>query len=290
MSTQYAGAAELVARSAAAFVAGVPENPADDGFFGPASITWRINADLSAPVAGLRSLMLQALHPLAMAGVDQHSHWRRDPVGRMAATSQYVTTITYGDRATAQASAAMVRRIHSHVLGTDTITGQDYAATDPALLLWVHAALVESALVSAERIGTPPTAGDADRYVAEMVAAAELVGVPAGMTPDDVAGLNAYLDRVRGDLRVTPAAAESLSYLLGPEGLDPEVADLWRDIASEAAASLPDWARKEYGFTEPAPDREDVRAALGMLDILYIGEPGVLEARQRIEARLRAAG
>jgi uncharacterized protein (DUF2236 family) len=289
MSTQYAAAAGLVARSAAAFVAGVPENPADDGFFGPASVTWRVSADLSAPVAGLRSLMLQALHPLAMAGVDQHSHWRRDPVGRLAATSQYVTTITYGDRATAQASSAMVRRIHEHVRGTDTITGRGYAAGDPALLLWVHAALVDSALVAAERIGTPLPPADADRYVAEMVAAAELVGVPAGMTPDDVAGLQAYLDGVRGELRVTPAAAESLSYLLHPEGLDPDITDLWRDVANAAAASLPDWARDEYGFTEPAPDREDVRAALGMLDILYIGEPGVLEARQRIEARLRAA-
>ena len=93
----------LIERSAAAYASGVPEDAADDGFFGPASVTWRMSADLASPVAGLRSLLMQALHPLAMAGVDQHSGWRRDPVGRLAATSAYLTTVTFGDRAAAHA-------------------------------------------------------------------------------------------------------------------------------------------------------------------------------------------
>src|SRR5579871_3890997 len=82
----------------AAFSATGPDSPADDGFFGPGSVTWRLNGDLSAPVAGLRSLLVQALHPLAMAGVDQHSGWRRDPAGRLAATSAYLATVTFGER------------------------------------------------------------------------------------------------------------------------------------------------------------------------------------------------
>src|SRR6516225_6854181 len=106
----YADAAGLVERSAAAFSAGVPDRPADDGFFGPASVTWRSGGDLSAPVAGLRALVMQALHPLAMAGVDQHSDWREDPVGRLAATSRYLATVSFGDRAAAQRVAARVRR------------------------------------------------------------------------------------------------------------------------------------------------------------------------------------
>src|SRR5215471_10897984 len=97
----YAAAEGLVERSAAAYVAGVPEYPADDGYFGPASVTWRVAGDLGRSVAGLRALMLQALHPLAMAGVDQHSNWRSDPVGRLAATSGYLATISFGDRAAA---------------------------------------------------------------------------------------------------------------------------------------------------------------------------------------------
>src|SRR5262249_17875849 len=85
----------LVGRSAAAYARGVPEQPADDGYFGPASVTWRSAGDMSAPVAGLRALMLQALHPLAMAGVDQHSDWREDPVGRLAATSAYLALVSF---------------------------------------------------------------------------------------------------------------------------------------------------------------------------------------------------
>ena len=92
----YAAAADLVSRSAVAYAASVPEHPADEGFFGPASVAWRVSTDLSSPVAGLRSLLVQALHPLAMAGVDQHSDWRQDPVGRLAATSAYVATISFG--------------------------------------------------------------------------------------------------------------------------------------------------------------------------------------------------
>src|SRR6202044_2452164 len=113
---------------------GVPEGTRDDGFFGPASVPWRMSAALASAVAGLRALLMQALHPLAMAGVDQHSGWRRDPVGRVPATSAYLATVTFGERAAAAAAAARVRRIHDHVRGVDAVTGRPYAAGDPALL------------------------------------------------------------------------------------------------------------------------------------------------------------
>src|SRR5215472_7836073 len=142
----YPDAAGLVERSAAAFADGVPAQRADDGFFGPASVTWRTNGDMSAPIAGLRALLMQALHPLAMAGVDQHSDWREDPVGRLAATSGYLATISFGEKAAAERAASRVRRIHEYVTGVDQVTGRRYEASDPALLLWVHVALVESSL------------------------------------------------------------------------------------------------------------------------------------------------
>src|ERR1700687_2717433 len=152
--------ARLVERAAAAYASAVPVSPEDDGFFGPASVTWRVSADLSAPVAGLRSLLLQALHPLAMAGVDQHSDWRSDPVGRLAATSSYLTRVSVGDRATPERVSERVRRIHEHVRGVDTVTGQPYAAGDPALLLWVHAAFVDSTIAAVRLFGTPLSAAD----------------------------------------------------------------------------------------------------------------------------------
>ena len=150
---QYAAATGLVERSAAAYASGVPEQPADDGFFGPGSVTWRISADLAGPVGGLRALLMQALHPLAMAGVDQHSDWRQDPVGRLAATSAYVATVSFGERAAAERVSARVRRIHERISGVDTVTGRPYAAGDPALLLWVHVALVESAIAARQALG-----------------------------------------------------------------------------------------------------------------------------------------
>jgi uncharacterized protein (DUF2236 family) len=289
----YAAASGLVERSAAAYVAAVPDQPQDDGFFGPASVTWRVTGDLSAPVAGLRSLLMQALHPLAMAGVDQHSDWRLDPVGRLAATSAYEATVTFGDQASATRVAERVKAIHTRVRGVDTVTGQRYAAGDPALLLWVHVALVDSALAASTLFGTPLTDADADAYVREMTIAAELLGVPREIIPASVAELGRYVDDVRPELRCTPAAAESMGYLLDPPGLDSDIAELWQDIRDAAVASLPEWAREMYGYPAPAPvtaeRRTEIRQALGVLDAVFLGEPGVLEARQRLALRMRAA-
>jgi uncharacterized protein (DUF2236 family) len=289
----YEDAAGLVTRSAAAYVSSVPADPADDGFFGPASVTWRVSADLSSVVAGLRALLVQALHPLAMAGVDQHSDWRRDPVGRLAATSSYLATVSFGDRAAAERAAARVRRIHEHVRGTDPVTGRPYAASDPALLLWVHAALVESTVVACQLFGTPLTPADGDRYVAEMAVAAELVGVPAAVIPASLDGLRKYLSSVRAELRCTPAAADAAAFLLDPPGLDEDIAEIWQDIRDGAVAAMPEWARDMYGFAAPEAltpaRRTEIRQALGVLDAVYLGEPGVLEARQRLAVRMRTA-
>jgi uncharacterized protein (DUF2236 family) len=286
----YATATGLIERSAAAYVSGVPQDAADDGLFGPASVAWRVGTDLASPVAGLRSLLMQALHPLAMAGVDQHSGWRRDPVGRLAATSAYLATVTFGERAVAEQAAARVRRIHDHVRGVDAVTGRRYAAGDPALLLWVHAALVQSSLAAVWAFGTPLSAEDSDRYVEEMTVAAELVGVPRPLVPASVAELERYVASVRPGLSCTPAARESMAYLLDPQGLDGEIAGFWQDVRDAAIAVLPEWARQMYGYSAPplSPGRRtEIRQSLGVLDVMFLSEPGVLEARQRISLRMR---
>jgi uncharacterized protein (DUF2236 family) len=285
-----ATAAGLIERSAAAYVSGVPEDAADDGLFGPASVAWRVSTDLASPVAGLRSLLMQALHPLAMAGVDQHSGWRRDPVGRLAATSAYLATVTFGERAVAEQAAARVRRIHDHVRGVDAVTGRRYAAGDPPLLLWVHAAQVDSVLAAGSLVGTALSAADSDRYVEEMMAAAELVGVPRPLIPASVAELERYVASVRPGLSCTPAARESMAYLLDPPGLDEEIAGFWQDVRDAAIAVLPEWARQMYGYSSPplSPGhRTEIRQSLGVLDAMFLSQPGVLEARQRITLRMR---
>jgi uncharacterized protein (DUF2236 family) len=282
----------LVERSAAVYARGVPEHPADDGYFGPGSVTWRSAGDLSAPVAGLRALMMQALHPLAMAGVDQHSDWREDPVGRLAATSAYLTVVSFGEKAAADRVADRVRRIHTRVTGTDGVTGKPYAASDPELLLWVHVALIDSNLAARSLFGTPLPPAEADRYIGEMVVAAELIGVPRDMVPATSAQLGTYIDAVRPELSCTPAASESMAFLLDPPGLDDDLAEIWQDIRDGAVGSLPEWAAGLYGYErEPLTQarRTEITQALGVLDAVFIGEPGVLEARQRIAARVRAA-
>jgi uncharacterized protein (DUF2236 family) len=268
----------------------IPERADDDGLFGPRSLVWRIHRDRSFLLAGVRSLLMQALHPLAMAGVAQHSNWRRDPFGRIAATSAYMLTITYGSRAAANAAAARVRAVHTHINGIDDVTGLPYRAGDPALLLWVHVAMVESIVTIAQRYGRGLDDVDADRYVAETVPFAEVVGVPVEQVPTNVAGLREFITSVPL-LQATPAAKEAMALVLDPPELDAELRDLWRDLGQVAVGTLPEWARSLYGYETPPPetlDREPVRQLLGVLDFAFESQPGVIEARRRIELRMRA--
>lgn len=274
---------------ARAYVRAVPEHPADDGLFGPRSVVWRVNRDRCFPLAGIRSLMVQALHPLAMAGVAQHSNWKKDPFGRLAATNSYLLTTTFGDTTSALAAAEWVRKIHVHVKGTDHETGLPYSAEDPALLLWVHAAMVDSVVEVVARYGRTLDGEAADRYVAEMVRFAEIVGVPREDVPTTVAELRNHLESV--ELRqATPAAREAIAIVLDPPDLEGDLCDLWRDLGQVAVGTLPDWARAMYGFDAPPAElmeREPVRQLLGALDLAFEMEPGVIEARQRIELRMR---
>ena len=275
---------------ARAYERSVPEHPADGGLFGPGSIVWRVHRDRSFQLAAIRSLMVQALHPLAMAGVAQHSDWKRDPFGRLAATGGYILTVTYGDTAAAECAAARVRSVHTHVRGTDAVTGLEYRAEDPELLLWVHAGMVDSIVHVVQRYGRSLDAADADRYVAEMAHFAEIIGVPAARVPASVAALREYIESIQS-LQATPAAHDAMAIVLDPPGLDDDTRELWHDLGQVAIGTLPGWARSMYGFSEPPPEimeREPVRQLIGALDFAFESLPGVLEARERIELRMRA--
>ena len=275
---------------AGAYARSIPEQPADGGLFGPRSLVWRVHRDRSFPLAGIRSLMIQALHPLAMAGVAQHSDWKRDPFGRLAATSGYLLTVTYGDTASAAAVAARVRAVHTHVRGTDDVTGLGYSAESPDLLLWVHAGMVDSIVHVVQRYGRGLSAAEADQYVLEMVPFAAILGVPVEMVPTTVQSLREYIESV-ALLQATPAACDAIGVVLDPPDLSDEHRDLWREVGQVAIGTLPSWARTMYGFAEPpdeAMEREPVRQLIGALDLAFESFPGVLEARQRIELRMRA--
>ena len=223
----------------------------DPGLFTPDTVTWRIHADPSMSVGGFRSLYLQALHPLAMAGVDQHSDYRTDPWGRLQRTGQWVGLTTYGTMAEIEPAAARLRRIHASVRGVDETTGLPYSADDPGLLLWVHCGMVESFLSTYRRCGGPLAAGEGDRYVAEMVRVAPLVGLDPALVPDSEAALAASFDEVRPQLRMTPAARTAQRFSLAPPmplwtQLATPARPAWVGLMSLAFAMLPRWARAMY--------------------------------------------
>ena len=210
-------------------------------------------------------------------------------MGRLAATSAYILTVTYGDTAAVQQAGARVRAIHRHVNGTDSVTGRStMRQTPPSCSGFMRRWSTRSSNV-VQRYGRLLDAADADRYVVEMVRFAELVGVPAEQVPAGVAALQEYMESVE-PLRATPAALHAISVVLDPPGLGDDMRELWHDIGRVAIGTLPGWARSIYGFGKPDPElmeREHVRQLIGALDLGYESLPGVMEARERIELRMR---
>ena len=224
------------------------------GFFGPDSVTWRVHSDPSFSVGGLRALLLQALHPVAMDGVARFSGaFREEPWPRLIRTAAYVDTITFGTRTEAVRAVARVRGIHRRLGGVEETTGRAYRVDDPDLLLWVHCCEVDSLLTTARRGGLDLTDDDADRYVAEQVTAAELVGVDRADVPASVAELAGYFERMRPELTATAAARDACRLVVLPpmptwvRYLTP-AQPAWGGLATLAVALLPQWARQLYSL------------------------------------------
>ena len=266
----------------------------DDGYFGPQSVTWRLHANPMQWVGGVRALFLLALHPLAMAGVAQHSTYREDPLGRLQRTGDYLGAVTFGTRAQADRAAARVRGVHRRVRGVEPESGTPYWAPDPQLLLWVHCGEIDSFLTIGRRAGVRVSAADADRYVAEQVTAAELVGIPRELVPTSVAELADYFERTRPELRVTAAARETAKFLLLPPmpalvQLATPARVVWTSAAGLAFASLPRWARRLYGLPGlPTTDLgasvtlRSLRLASSVLPTTLREPPAYRAAKQRM--------
>jgi uncharacterized protein (DUF2236 family) len=255
----------------------------DPGLFGPQSVAWRVLADPSMLLAGMRGLLIQALHPLAMAGVDQHSDYKVDPWGRLQRTIEYVVTTTFGDTAAAEAMGAQVRAVHERVVGVDPHTGRAYRADDPELLAWVHNVEVHSFVKAYRRYGGWLSDGDADRFVAEMTRAAPLVGLPADAVPSSMNELRAVLREA--PLEMTPAAREGARTIVSPP-LPRAVRPLYGVALAGAVALLPRRVRAAYGFPWFPPADLAVRPALfGLFRALNVATPDPLPLR-RAKARL----
>lgn len=247
--------------------------------FTPDDPVWRVHADAAMFPGGVGALLLQSLHPSAMAGVAGHSGYRSDPWGRLQRTSHFLATTTFGTVEDADEAIARVRSIHERVRGKDE-EGVPYRASDPDLLSWVHVAEAWSFLTAYQRYASTPLDPDeADAYVEQSAIVARLLGADA--VPTDVAGLHAALESYRPVLRATDAARDAARFLL----LDPPLPWTQRAgyglLASGGVAILPDWARRELRLPVHGP----VRGAAGVLGLVGTkavrwAMAGVAEERQ----------
>lgn len=258
----------------------------DVGLFGPDSVAWRLHADPAMLAGGLRALLVQALEPRAMAGVDQHSKYRVDPWGRLQRTTEFVYRTTYGTRASAEAACEQVRRVHTRIRGVDPTTGRWYTASDPDLLLWIHAVEVHSFIAAYRAYAGHLDDADADRYVAEMVQVAEMVELPPGMAPRTLGELREYLRSVQG-LQVTPAAREGMRMIFFPP-MPLALRPLWAIPATATLAILPRVARRLYGLPWPTPAslpvRVNVYALTRVMNAVLPASPYIRRARARVAA------
>ncbi|MDX6738803.1 oxygenase MpaB family protein [Actinocorallia sp. A-T 12471] len=232
----------------------------------PESVTWRVHIDRSMWVGGVRSLMLQALHPMAMWGVWQNSNFQEDPFGRLQRTADFVGVATFGSPQEIETLAARVRGIHRSLRILNHDTGKKERLDQPELLLWVHCAEVYSYLETARRAGLPLTDAMADRYLDEQRYTAEHVGLHAEDVPGSVKAMEDYFREMRPQLRATREALETVKFLVWPN-----LPENLRFLSAGKPAyfpfgalcyySLPRWAREMYG-TLPEVPQPLVTAAL----------------------------
>ena len=211
-------------------------------WFTPEDPVWRVHADAAMFPGGIRALLLQSLHPLAMAGVAGHSGFKGDPWGRLQRTSEFLATTTFGTIEHAESQIARVRSIHERVRGKAE-DGRPYAASDPHLLRWVHVTEVDSFLTSFQRYAAEPlTQAEADLYVEQTSVVARRLGVVD--PPLTTAELAAVIDSYRPELESTAASREAARFLLLHPPLPLAARPGYAALAAGAVALLPRWARR----------------------------------------------
>ncbi|MFJ4347250.1 oxygenase MpaB family protein [Pseudomonas sp. NPDC089401] len=233
----------------------------DPGLFGPHSISWRVHGDFpSMLVGGIGALLLQLLHPLALAGVWDHSNFREDLLGRLRRTSQFISGTTFGSSRDAEWLLEKVRTIHLQVTGTAP-DGRPYAASDPDLLTWVHVAEVSSFLAAHQRYRNPQmSVADQDAYYAEIALIAERLG--ARDVPRSCQQVEAYLQRMRAQLQCSARSLEVVGVLLAAPAPSRLAEPVGKLMLKAGIDLLPDWAQAQLGLQQGPLQRQLVRLGL----------------------------
>ena len=241
----------------------------DQGFFGPDSVSWRVHREVTVLFGGARALLMQAAHPLVIAGARETGFYQRDPWKRLQRTLMLTYALTFGTREEAEGAAARINAVHRSVHGIDEVTGKPYDAFDHDLLLWVHACLVDSALLfERHTVGWLDDDGR-QRFHEEQMTAAELLELPRERIPPTVPELRAYIDGVvaSGDLLVTEAAMDVAQMFRKP----PPGAE-WRPVLKAVAwwafGTLPDPLRRGYGVRWNPAKEATMRANLRFVRLM----------------------
>lgn len=266
------------------------EEGEDAGYFAEDGPAWTVHAGMGTLVAGIRALLMQALHPGALAGVHDWSRYREDPLGRLAGTVRWIICVTYGSTAQARDETARVARLHERVTGTYTGGSggeRRYSAADADLVEWVHLAFTDSFLACHRHWGTA-IPGGADAYVADWATAGRLMHVadPPLSADDLTARLDGFADRdeLRGDERV----ADVVRFLRRPPW--PGAMGLaYRGLFAAAVATIPVRYRRMLGLRRlPLPVITTTRLVLALAErALSSGGP---RANDRARVRLRRLG
>ncbi|WP_273829207.1 oxygenase MpaB family protein [Pseudomonas sp. SBT1-2] len=238
------------------------DNPkGDPGLFGPDAICWQVHGDFSSMlIGGISALLMQALHPLALAGVWDHSNFREDMIGRLRRTAQFISGTTFGSRQDAEWLIDKVRTIHLQIVG-HAPDGRPYAASDPQLLTWVHVAEVSSFLAAHLRYRNPQLSpADQDRYYGEVALIAERLG--ASDVPRSRRAVAAYLAGMRPQLLCDERSREVLRLLLAAPAPS-RLAKPFGSLMMQAGIDLlPDWASAMLGVNQGLLQRQLIRASV----------------------------
>jgi uncharacterized protein (DUF2236 family) len=262
-----------------------PLESADAGLFGPESVSWQVNRETTVLFGGARALLLQAAHPLVLAGARQTGFYERNPWKRLDRTLRLTYTVTFGTRADALAAARRINEVHAAVHGVDPVTGRRYDAMDPDLLLWVHACLVDSQLLFEQlTVGRLDDEGR-ERFHREQMAGAELLGLDRSRIPPTVPALRAYVrSMVEGpDLQVSDDTLKVARLIRNPPREVP-----WRPVlrlvSSWAFGTLPEPLRTRYGVRWNVARELNLRGALATLKLVRPALP--IRVREIMPARL----
>ncbi|KND55374.1 hypothetical protein BPUN_2658 [Candidatus Paraburkholderia kirkii] len=231
--------------------------PGDPSLFGPQAACWKVHADFTSMMTGgISALLLQTLHPLALAGVWDHSTFRTDILGRLRRTATFVAGTTFGNRADALALIERVKTIHLNVTGIAP-DGRTYRASDPDLLTWVHVAEVSSFLKAYLRYVNPALSeADQDRYFEETSTIARLLG--ARDMPATRAAIERYLETMRPQLQASDHTAEVIRVLKNAPTPSIAMKPASKLMFSAGMDLLPDWAQEMLGLARLAPMRRAI--------------------------------